>query len=392
MINQIKSKIKKNKSLLRVYEFFFQRPIKNYFNTTFNKKVALIYSTYHFSTAGKFGHTNNQESHVIADILNKLGYVVDIYNNNRTYDVCFDEYDLFFGEGDLIYDALLARTTSNNYKVIYYGTGSHPAFNNQSSLNAIQRYRKSTGELNLNYSRLVDQRWGVAATLADSCIVIGNKVTEKSFLDNSQLNCKMILPSVHKVLEFKKIRETRDLSKARKGVLHFSSYGLVHKGIDLILNAAKSHPELDFHICGKIEQELPSSSYLYKELSKLGNIYIHGFVDISSEQFQHLMNACIFSILPSCAEGCSTAVVTSMLNGGVIPIVSKQCGVDVDDFGFYLDELDSASINKIIETLHAMTDEELYVKSELAYKSATKYTIENFQVSTYQALLSLIQD
>lgn len=391
MINQIKLKIKKKKSLLKAYEFFFQRPIKNYFNADYNKKVALVYSTYHFSTADKFGHTNNHESHVIVEILHDLGYVVDIYNNNASYNISFEEYDLFLGEGELIYDALLARKASNSYKVIYYGTGSHPTFNNQSSLNALQRYRKSTGELNLSYSRLVPQRWGIAATLADACIVIGNQITQQSFLDNSQNNCQMILPSVHKVLDFDQIRETRVLSTARKGILHFSSYGLVHKGIDLVLSAARTNPEIDFHICGKIQQELPSSSFLYKELSKLDNIYIHGFVDISSEQFRHLMNHCIFSILPSCAEGCSTAVVTSMLNGGLIPIISKQCGVDVDEFGFCLDELDVASINKIIKALSDMSDEEVDLKSKLAHKSAANYTIEHFRVSIRQALVSLTQ-
>ena len=99
MINVAKEYLKKNRLVLNVYEFFFQKPIINYFKKPYSKKVLFSYSTYHFNKKNYTAHSNHQESLVIAKIFDEMGYIVDIYNNNREYKINFDNYDVVFGEG-----------------------------------------------------------------------------------------------------------------------------------------------------------------------------------------------------------------------------------------------------------------------------------------------------
>ena len=111
-LKPIKSIAKNNQFVSNIYEYFFQKPIKNYFNVNYDKRVLFSYSTYHFNKKKYTAHSNYQESLVIAEAFNKLGYKVDIYNNHKKYDIDFNKYNIIFGEGMPMYQAIQSKTTA----------------------------------------------------------------------------------------------------------------------------------------------------------------------------------------------------------------------------------------------------------------------------------------
>ena len=100
-----------------------------------------------------------------------------IYNNNREYKIDFDKYAIVFGEGIPMFQAIQQNTHAIS---IYYATGSHPWQCSASSLNRVIDYYK--------FLALESTRWGLAASLSDAVIVIGNDNTKKTFEDNGSEN------------------------------------------------------------------------------------------------------------------------------------------------------------------------------------------------------------
>ena len=69
------------------------------------------------------------------------------------------------------------------------------------------------------------------------------------------------------------------------------------------------------------------------ELKKLypipKNVVHIGFINLKSERFLNLMNEASFILFPSCSEGMASGVLTCM-NHGLIPIITKECGIDIE--------------------------------------------------------------
>jgi len=168
------------------------------------------------------------------------------------------------------------------------------------------------------------------------------------------------------------IFKPRDLNQSRKNFIWFGSYGAIHKGLDILIDVFKLLPEYNLFICGLDRRE--------KNLFKLNykNIHDLGFINIKSKEFICLMDSCSYVILPSCSEGMATAVLTCM-NHGLIPIVTRECGIDLLDWGFYLDDYHIGFLReKIIEC--ANYDIELLEKQ---HKQIFNYSREQFNLQRY---------
>ena len=82
------------------------------------------------------------------------------------------------------------------------------------------------------------------------------------------------------------------------------------------------------------------------------NIDVHGWTDIAGDAFRELVNTSVGLVYASCSEGQSGAVLSCM-HAGLIPIVSRESGVDVDAaFGLVLR---TSSIEEICEAVKAIT-------------------------------------
>ena len=95
-------------------------------------------------------------------------------------------------------------------------------------------------------------------------------------------------------------------------------------------------------------------------------------------EFNNLVNNCAFALFPSLSEGGSPALLNIIANGGVIPIHSKQVGVDFDrNISFELKENTFKAIEDVFSTIQILSDEKIknmaincknYIRLNFTYK------------------------
>ena len=153
--------------------------------------------------------------------------------------------------------------------------------------------------------------------------------------------------------------EKKDFEACRKRYLWFGSGGLVRKGLDLALEAFAGMPDHHLTICGPIKEEKDFEIAYYKELYETPNITTIGWVDVSKPEFLEITNRCIGVVFPSAAEGGGGSVITCM-HAGLIPIVSYEASVDVDDeYGLVLKNCSIEEIQNSIRKISRLSEEKL---------------------------------
>lgn len=338
-----------------------KKVILNLFKKKHKKNVLFSYSAYHFAKKINYSHSNFQESHIIATIFDELGFNVDVINNNELTTLKLSKYDLIFGEGLPLYQA----TTTTNIPTIYYGTGSYPRHCTYNSIIRQKEFKEKYGITFLKGARVLSQEWSIAAILSNQVICIGNKDTKKTFIENGCKSVYKINPTFYPRSDAKEIFNNRKITEARVNLLWFGSYGFIHKGLDLAIEAIKSKPNWTLHICGKETDELD----IFKIMKLPKNAIYHGFIDVTGEKFKDIQEKCLFTILPSASEGISTSIITCMGNGGLIPIISKSCGVDYCPIEI---SLTKESIVNQLNHIETLTEQDLQIMSKNSFQFANK--------------------
>lgn len=76
------------------------------------------------------------------------------------------------------------------------------------------------------------------------------------------------------------ILKNRNINEVKKNFLWMGSLGLIHKGLDLLLEIFNELPDYNLYICGSTKNE-PEFEYLYfDELYRTKNIHTYGFVGV----------------------------------------------------------------------------------------------------------------
>ena len=176
------------------------------------------------------------------------------------------------------------------------------------------------------------------------------------------------------------IVRTKYSAVRRKKYLWFGSYGYLHKGLDLVLDLFFRRNDIELFVCGYSDREKEFLSAYGTRIADAPNIHDLGFVDIRSDEFKNILSQCGSVILVSASEGCSTALLTVIGNGGLIPIASRSCGIDIDDFGFVVENDSSESLEDAINSYLETDDDRLNEMSELGFEYVNKnYKEENFK-------------
>lgn len=336
-------------------EYKKEKVIKNFFNTSNPKKVLLSYIKDVFENNNNINqtHTNRLTSYLIAETISNLGYNVDIINWQDSIENEFDDYDFIIGLGPSLEHALTFRKHKSP-KVIWFGTGCNPLFSNQITLKRISEFYKKTNHVMLQSSRYIKEDWPLQHEIADWIILHGDKFAKATYrgFNIDTINAPVFIN--HTIS-----RQTNNWQDARKNYLWFGNGGLIHKGLDITIDAFKNLPELNLHICGNIEQEPDFYEYYKDDLTDRKNIIYHGFINTQSEEFKNILKTCAFVVFPSASEGNSPSVITCMANGGLIPIVSKNADVDIKDYGIEIESLNEEAITKAINISQNISISEL---------------------------------
>jgi len=184
--------------------------------------------------------------------------------------------------------------------------------------------------------------------------------------------------------------ENKDYDGARKNFLFLGGSDLVHKGLDLALDAFAKMPEYHLYICAALEKEKDFEQAFHKELYETSNIHTIGWMDITSPEFTQLMNKCLCLINPSCCE-MSCGSVRDCMQGGVIPIISYESDVDVHDFGITLETTSVEEIRSVVKRISDFPTEDLKGMSRRAWEFARQsYTKDRFIEEFKSAVLKIL--
>lgn len=324
-------------------------------------------------------HTNRWESMCIVETFLEQGFAVDLIDTTNTTFIPKKKYD-YFVDNTTNMDRLAPLLGPECTKVLHTTT-SHWKFNNEAEKKRFDDvYTRRNVRLPLDRVLPANK----AIEVCDFATVLGNIITASTYAYARKPITTVPISTTH-IFESP---EQKDFEKARKNFIWFGGAGVIHKGLDLVLEAFAEMPEYNLTICGKIEGEKDFKKIYEKELS-LENIRVAGFMDAGSEEFKKLCDQSLALIYPSCAEGQSGGVVLTM-HAGLIPIVSRESGVDVGDFGVILRENSIEQIKSEVKNITSLPAHMLKDKAVSAWKYArAHHTREEFS-KTYREFVSML--
>ena len=355
--------------------FFAKKYIKNVYKTNFEKKALIIYLTSSFGQKRNIKHSNVIECRTFGDIFNDLGYSIDVIDLNSKNRIK-EKYDIIVGMGSAFENMFINKT--NNQKLIFYATGACPIYSNMISTKKVRDFYDKHNVLPLNSIRKIEYTQDFQIFLSDAVIVLGNSFVKNTYIqyDNQEQRYRnldafyfdIVNPDLSK----------KDFKIARKNFIWFGSLGALHKGLDIVIDYFLEHLEYNLYICGLNTSEKKFLDFYMSKINYKKNVHLCGFLKIGSMEFNNLVNNCAFALFPSLSEGGSPALLNIIANGGVIPIHSKQVGVDFDrNISFELKENTFKAIEDVFSTIQILSDEKIknmaincknYIRLNFTYK------------------------
>jgi glycosyltransferase involved in cell wall biosynthesis len=325
--------------------------ITNGYTTT--KRAAMFYKTEPFYVnVDLYTHTNNWEILQAIKILNQKGFAVDLIDRNVKVWKPIKTYDLFLGlgvGGCGVHFPAHAKASNAPVKILL-SMGPQPDISAKLVIERYEIFNRRTG-LSVPTMRaptmVSGKMWEQIVDTADYIFNIGEVGTESynSFIpyDKPIIN---FYPSISPKVEFKpEWANSRD----RSSFLCFAGNGFICKGVDLVLEAFINNPDKTLHICGP-KTERGFFTHYDPIIKKCPNIKYHGFIEPGGDTFNIIAATCSYIIFHSAAEGCCTSVATAM-KAGLVPIINKWTGINIENEGIILSE-NGDLIDNIIEAVN----------------------------------------
>jgi glycosyltransferase involved in cell wall biosynthesis len=148
-----------------------------------------------------------------------------------------------------------------------------------------------------------------------------------------------------------------------------------------VLEAFAGMPDHQLTVCGPLASEPQFCAAYNRELTRFPNIRALGWIDITGPEFAALSQQAVAHITPSCAEAQCGAVINCMASG-LIPMVSRQVGMDVDPaFGVLMEDDSVAGIRQAVRALAKRSPEQLSGMARRAWEIAH----EQHSIASYKA-------
>ena len=327
-------------------------------------------------------HTQYWECAQIARTFLNLGYSVDVIDSrNRTY--CPKKQYSFFIGHRINFVRLAGLLKEGCIKIAHLDT-AHWIFNNHATYRRKFELQQRRGVTITESHRMIEHN--LAIENADYAVAYGNQFTSGTYC-YAKTPLFQIPISTCALFPWP---ETKDYGACRSSFLWFGSRGFVHKGLDLVLEAFADLPDHHLYVCGPIRKEKDFIKAFYKELYQMPNIHSVGWVDVNSPEFLEIAYKCVGIVYPSCCEGQAGSVTTSM-HAGLIPLISYESGVDVDDFGVVLKDNSINTIKSTVQMVSSLSREQLEQMARKAWECArTTYTRETFGEEYRRIVLNLM--
>lgn len=325
--------------------------------------------------AGKVFHSNVQELFQIIYQLIRLDYVIDVCANDaeEVYQILHKtKYDIVLGFGKIFREVV--REQKDALKILYMTENPYvKSYESETErIEYFYRRHKKRAELSRTgkYYKNKDE------SIADIIISLGNK----EFLKCYNKEVFTLYPSAL----INKQWNINQSNRKKNNFLIYGAGGIIHKGIDILVEVFSKKKECTLYICGNhVSEDLKNLGY-----AEYPNIIDCGFVDYQSSRFKELVEMCYFTLLLSCSEGTSTGIMTCMCHA-MIPVVTYECNLNgLDEYCFYFEDYHLDAVNETINKL-LREDETMLQRKSLKIQ---EFARNNFSIDVYSANMYKILD
>lgn len=331
-------------------------------------------------------HSSYWETKEIARLLNTYGFDVDIIDWNDDLFIPKKEYSLVIDINHNL-ERLRDYFPKKCIKIMHIVSAS-PYFQNQEELKRLQYFKERTGKY-MNLKRKENNSNN--ALYADYLEGFGNKTTLKSY-DYAKKEVFNIPISVTKQFKFKK----KDHQKTKRNFLWFGGGGSILKGLDLVLEIFSKNKMYNLSVVGpiKADKEFYNNYNKYFELSNIKlyerpKLTKDGKMLIDNIEAENFFSDFSSIIYPSASEGTSGAVVQAM-HAGLIPIITKETGLNEDCPSIILENYRLETIEEKIKYIANCQDEYLNNLSKEVWEYANKHYTKTTFSETYNKFLNKI--
>jgi glycosyltransferase involved in cell wall biosynthesis len=350
------------------------------------KRALVIYVTRGFRLAPDdprlFVHQNLRQCTQIVEALGRRGFVTDVIDVRNGWFRARHPYDLVLANrtGTDAFDSLLARKPI----VIYLAT--------------TQERRRHNHNLRERHRRLVErgrQPVRLRRLFADAAPIFECATAIAVFGHAAGAGWRTrftgpVLPfNNYGFRETAYVGDAKDYASAARHFLYFASGSQMQKGLDLLLEVFPNHPDLHLHVCSTFEREPDFCESYRQELYETPNIHPVGFVPVNGPQFYDLIRRCAWVIHPTCSDAQPGSVVQCTY-AGAVPIVTREAGLDVADFGVLLDDDSLDGIERAILRAAATAPEDCLARTRRARAVCEREFSEAAFAARWDAILEEI--
>jgi glycosyltransferase involved in cell wall biosynthesis len=327
-------------------------------------------------------HSEFAESREIARAFLNRGYAVDVISFQNDVFLPRKTYNFFVDTRRNL--QRLAPLLGDSCVKIMHINAAHVLYHNAAQLRRLLDVQGRRG-VTLRLRKFEMPYWAIEN--ADCATVLGNDFTMGTY----QFAGKPLYPVPVTSVALFPAPKAKDYEACRRRFLWLGSDGMVHKGLDLLLEAFAGLPGYELTVCGPVEEERDFVRAYRRELFETPNIRTTGWIDVQGLPFREVAANHLSLVYPSCSEGQCGAVITCM-HAGLIPIISYQSGVDVEDhYGVVLRE---CTVQEIRQRVCELAETPAHALKEMALRTweyaRSHHTLENFAASYGAALDEII--
>lgn len=343
----------------------------NYNQLSDQKKLAFVYREKVFLdrfNINDIRHVNILHQYQMLNTFLKLGYCIDIYRCDVHTPSLLKKnyYDLILGFGENYLS--LCQLNPSALKVLFV-TENAPWIVKENFSKRIEYYKERHGKIPFTITRMQfynDEMFKIS----DIGIIMNGKYNYSSMQEVFSKSYKISVnalfnPNVNYLPK-------KDFSKIRNNFLWFGSNGLIHKGLDILIDAFRQIPECTLNVYGAPEKE-------FKAFKITKNIIFHKSINVYSDDFiKNVINNNSFTLSLSCSEAMMSGIATCMVHG-IIPITTIETGFDDFSDGIIFKSFKTEDVVQKIKTVSKYDKDFLYSLSQKTFDySRNEYSLQNF--------------
>lgn len=352
--------------------------------------ILLAYSIKHFNPSDeeKSGKSFSASSAAtlarsLYHVLSELGDVEYVDGLKPPKQLLRKHYDLLVGiQGSI---SPLCRLASFD-KVVLFAVNMHPGSRNEILQQFNLRYKvcsqKHVERNTVHLKQLEDIK------RADSIFLVGNATIARSFIQNGKdISCLRRF-NYASALPLRSVETLAPGDVPR--LLYVSTEMCLRKGFDILADMLEQLADKPF-ICGIIGGA-GDADYQAKLAALQGRfgkkIRLHGWVDSGSPEYRNLIQEYDYVLFPSLEEGQAGSVLDAM-SQGLIPLITRETGIDFSPLGYLLPALNCEHNNGILYQAVSLSREQILTLQQQTLHYYRRYHL-NWQSNLKRAFNYLL--